>query len=640
MSQDESPTVPNTDVAVIRVTVQSLRDLQLSIDAPRARLEAFQEITSWLRSLATTRRSTGSIPSEIDQAIRILLRLRYTCRFADIRSVADNFLAAQRNSGIAVAARYINTEVSRFSKNPHLVTVPAVDWSLFDSSSAARITHIEWAISTVPRFYVNYARTMDILMFQEGGLQLHWRHFIAMMAASRHNCEYLVRNQMELFLASGGDVAWLTDPTTIPKQLRALHDVNLILCHKPWELKQRHMEDLLRVWSKADLVVALAILSTFHTLPVVAFGLGLEVEPDLRLEPGEVFFDDPPYDPDNERMPRRTCRAILSCFLDNTGSVPFTAQKLIEHAARDSDDESDSQPSVEYLTKDPITREDSHPSFGKLADHYWMFGSSPKTRETETSRPASSSSQAKTRHTGGKQPQNADPSPQASSSAIRLSEGKKSNLSSVMNAYPRVRAPSCRRFRHPFHSSEDSIGEREECGHCGKPLHYLDFDVRGSRGIPWDSQFSWDEQARVLMNHLLLDGSLTDAIDREYTEALESATDHIGSRSVPSTLPLRQAILVYVHQMYGIAHHDYDYTQQNKFLTLLQKVVLKKLVCYPERFSKADFGRFMDVEQLEFWEMADYVYLIFQARRVVELTYALRALNNAMSALDSQLCQR
>nr|XP_002777872.1 p53 regulated pa26 nuclear protein sestrin, putative [Perkinsus marinus ATCC 50983]EER09667.1 p53 regulated pa26 nuclear protein sestrin, putative [Perkinsus marinus ATCC 50983] len=142
------------------------------------------------------------------------------------------------------------------------------------------------------------------------------------------------------------------------------------------------------------------------------------------------------------------------------------------------------------------------------------------------------------------------------------------------------------------------------------------------------------------MNHLLLDGSLTDAIDREYTEALESATDHIGPRRVPSTLPLRQAILVYVHQMYGIAHHDYDYTQQNKFFTLLQKVVLKKLVCYPERFSKADFGRFMDIEQLEFWEMADYVYLIFQARRVVELTYALRALNEAMSALDSQLCQR
>lgn len=48
----------------------------------------------------------------------------------------------------------------------------------------------------------------------------------------------------------------------------------------------------------------LPFLSTFHTLPVVAFGLGLEVEPDLRLEPGEVFFDDPPYDPDNDRMPR------------------------------------------------------------------------------------------------------------------------------------------------------------------------------------------------------------------------------------------------------------------------------------------------------------------------------------------------
>ncbi|KAF4678223.1 Sestrin-1 [Perkinsus chesapeaki] len=623
----------NTDVAAIRVTVQRLRDLQLAIDAPRARLEAFQDITSWLRSLANARRTTGSAHAELDQAIRILLRLKYTCRFPDIRNAADNFLAAQRNSGIAVAARYIDTEVSRFSKNPHLISVPPVDWSLFDSSSAARITHLDWALSTVPRFFVNYSRTMDVLMFHEGGLQLHWRHFIAMMAASRHNCEYLVRNQIELFLASGGDINWLTDPTSVPKQLRALHDVNLILCHKPWDLTQRHMEDLLQVWSKADLVVALAILSTFHTLPVVAFGLGLEVEPDLRLEPGEIFFDDPPYDPDMERMP--------SCFLDNTGSVPFTAQRLIEHADRGSDDESESHPSIEYLTKDPITREDSHPSFGKLSEHYWMFGSSPKSRENDGSRPVSSSSHSKTRHTGGKQQQSAEPSSQASStSAIRLSEGKKSNLSLVMNAYPRVRAPSCRRFRHPPHSPQDNVGEMEDCGQCGKPLHYFDFDVRGSKGIPWDSQFSWDEQARVLMNHLLLDGSLTDSIDREYMEALESATDHIGPRSVPSTLPLRQAILVYVHQMYGIAHHDYDYTQQNKFLTLLQKVVLKKLVCYPERFSKADFGRFMKIEQLELWEMADYVYLIFQARRVVELTYALRALNNAMSALDGQLCPR
>lgn len=54
----------------------------------------------------------------------------------------------------------------------------------------------------------------------------------------------------------------------------------------------------------SDSASLLSLLSTFHTLPVVAFGLGLEVEPDLRLEPDEVFFDDPPYDPDDEGMPR------------------------------------------------------------------------------------------------------------------------------------------------------------------------------------------------------------------------------------------------------------------------------------------------------------------------------------------------
>ena len=139
-----------------------------------------------------------------------------------------------------------------------------------------------------PEFFEEFARARKLVMLSDGPLPLSWRNFIAIMAASRLKCEYLIRLQEAEFLSNGGDSKWLEEGlrgSSVPSKLKNIVEINAILAHRPWMINRQHIAALVKgedSWSLSELVHAIAILITFHSLSGVVFGHGVNNEIDLE----------------------------------------------------------------------------------------------------------------------------------------------------------------------------------------------------------------------------------------------------------------------------------------------------------------------------------------------------------------------
>ncbi|XP_017936681.2 LOW QUALITY PROTEIN: sestrin-2 [Manacus vitellinus] len=130
----------------------------------------------------------------------------------------------------------------------------------------------------------NFWKTQYLLLRMDGPLPYHKRHYIAIMAAARHQCSYLVRLHMGEFLQVGGSPAWLQGLHCAPQKLRNLNEINKLLAHRPWLVTKEHIEALLKPgedsWSLAELVQALVLLTHYHSLASFVFGCGIKPEGD------------------------------------------------------------------------------------------------------------------------------------------------------------------------------------------------------------------------------------------------------------------------------------------------------------------------------------------------------------------------
>jgi hypothetical protein len=154
-------------------------------------------------------------------------------------------------------------------------------------------TQFPAALKNQSQFLVRYASTLHCLLHTEGSLPLMHRCYIAIMGASRHRCEALVRHLAEMFLLGGGDSEWLTHGTA-PEKLKVLEPINAIIAHQPWNLAVEDLQELLdpiipedpdlaneardKRWSKTELLLALTILATFHSISGLYYGLGIALE--------------------------------------------------------------------------------------------------------------------------------------------------------------------------------------------------------------------------------------------------------------------------------------------------------------------------------------------------------------------------
>ena len=154
-------------------------------------------------------------------------------------------------------------------------------------ASSMGASHLLQMMSFHPRYVERHLATMTAIMSGTGPLSPCWKNYLAIMAASRHNCLYLISEQQNEFLFNGGDVEWLRGGlAAAPSKLAALNTLNAILAHQPWTLTPTHVGDLMSgddAWSATELVQALVVLCTFHSLSSFAWGMGLQLEVDSEF---------------------------------------------------------------------------------------------------------------------------------------------------------------------------------------------------------------------------------------------------------------------------------------------------------------------------------------------------------------------
>ena len=431
-------------------------------------------------------------------------------------------------------------------------------------SSTGRLSHLDVLLTLQPELGKRLADSMEALMTSEGPLPVTWRHFIAIMGASRYSCEYLVAQQTELFLLHGGELSWLERPFNgLPKKLRVLSQINGKLAHAPWTLDPSDLEGLgvEGKWSASELAQMLAILATFHTLPCVVFALGVSPESDSGI--GNWFISEPDWNQD-EPLP--------ACFSD-----PAKNSIIARLASRGSFTSTSSAISYQEACPSPAPPASfaAFDGFGVLSDKPGSGARSPL--------PGNSLSTARSSFMSGTE---------------------KEDLQSVMSAAPKWYSPISDCFRFGDHSSYEDIKVRDD-----RVLHSVNF--------------SWEDHGMVILSQSL--GSAAERISEEYAFALEFTNGKIGDIPV-DTRPVRDALAKYVQRMFGVCHDDYPYDQLNKVLPLMHKVFLKKLACYPERIVKADYWRMRSAEGLTRQDIAHYAIIVFQTRRVIELTFATMAL--------------
>ncbi|XP_059588932.1 sestrin-3 isoform X4 [Alligator mississippiensis] len=142
-----------------------------------------------------------------------------------------------------------------------------------------------------PQYLDSFLKTQHYLLHMDGPLPFACRHYIAIMAAARHQCRYLVNLHVLQFLRMGGDPQWLRGLAFTPPKLRNLNEINKILAHRPWLVSKEHIEKLLKIseqsWSLAELVHAVVLLAHCHALASFVFGCGCgqDERPDGRAVP-------------------------------------------------------------------------------------------------------------------------------------------------------------------------------------------------------------------------------------------------------------------------------------------------------------------------------------------------------------------
>ncbi|KAI4818855.1 sestrin-3 isoform X1 [Pseudochaenichthys georgianus] len=149
--------------------------------------------------------------------------------------------------------------------------------------SRGSVDAVSQQMASHSQYLESFLRTQHYILHMDGPLPLPYRHYIAIMAAARHHCNYLVYLHSAQFLRVGGDPVWLQGLEAAPPRLRLLDHINKVLAHQPWLTACSHIQALLKAgeqcWSLAELVQAVVILAHCHSLCSFVFGCDTDSDP-------------------------------------------------------------------------------------------------------------------------------------------------------------------------------------------------------------------------------------------------------------------------------------------------------------------------------------------------------------------------
>lgn len=277
--------------------IDSLRDLcGLQTRDENSRHQFLESLGSTLKALTNRRRENleNGVGNFLLDILPCILRLSLRSPFSDIRESCLELLLAVKEKGIKVP-RPVYKGPSSLIPSKEVVPMDTDDeqiLSLLVESFllSGRVTNVTCLIAFHPQYLEGFLRTEYFMFKGEGPLPFDWRCYIAIMAASRHRCCYLVQLYELEFLKQQGDKTWLNGLDYIPAKLRALCEINKILAHQPWLLSPIHIEKLLKGqdnWSLSELIQAIVILVHIHSLSSFVYGCG--ITPEIDRDGGHTF---------------------------------------------------------------------------------------------------------------------------------------------------------------------------------------------------------------------------------------------------------------------------------------------------------------------------------------------------------------
>uniref|UniRef100_A0A1A8BXY9 Matrilin 1 n=1 Tax=Nothobranchius kadleci TaxID=1051664 RepID=A0A1A8BXY9_NOTKA len=214
-----------------------------------------------------------------------LLRLSSLCPLKEVRMKATELLRTAQEEGINVPRALASGPSAFIPAKELLIDGPNQDILIESFLSLGRVDHLTMVMALHPAYLSCYQRTQHALLELDGPLPCHWRHYIAIMAAARHHCAYLVHQHSAGFLEAGGEEGWLCSLRHAPTKLRSLQTLNKLLAHRPWLITQQHIQELVSPgaeprWSLAELIHAVILMAHTHSLCSFVWGCGLNPEPD------------------------------------------------------------------------------------------------------------------------------------------------------------------------------------------------------------------------------------------------------------------------------------------------------------------------------------------------------------------------
>ncbi|XP_054836573.1 sestrin-1 isoform X1 [Eublepharis macularius] len=239
--------------------------------------------------------SVQGAPGGLNEMLARLLMLSKRCPFRDVREKSEAILRNVQELGVRIP-RPLGQGPSRFIPEMEILQVSTEDTqmhTLFAESftTLGRLDNITLVMVFHPQYLESFLKTQHYLLQMDGPLPLHYRHYIGIMAAARHQCSYLVNLHVSDFLHVGGDPKWLNGLENAPQKLQNLSELNKILAHRPWLITKEHIEQLLKTeehsWSLAELIHAVVLLTHYHSLASFTFGCG--INPEIHCEGGHTF---------------------------------------------------------------------------------------------------------------------------------------------------------------------------------------------------------------------------------------------------------------------------------------------------------------------------------------------------------------
>jgi len=225
--------------------------------------------------------------------LKSVLRNSLGCPYGDIRKwLTQFFCELTEYYGIIIAAEY--PEQSLLLSTVSIDSHKNLFLDLYRREG--RISHLYRVMAWHPKFTQHFIESFSSIMEKDGTLELPVRHYIAIMASARYGCEYLVKMAKRNFLFAGGNPSWICGVEYAPPKLQSLCKLNKILAHQPWRSAKVHMRDLMDLsgnsdfshWTNSEILHAILIMVTFHSLAGFVFGSYITPEIDDQ----EVFSKD------------------------------------------------------------------------------------------------------------------------------------------------------------------------------------------------------------------------------------------------------------------------------------------------------------------------------------------------------------